>query len=69
MVENLLHRPLLNHRAMAQHQHPGGKVGDHRQVVLHQYVSNAHLTLKLFKQLKNARLHRHVQRADRFVKQ
>lgn len=39
MVENLLHRPLLNHRAMAQHKHSAGEVGDHRQVVRHQYVS------------------------------
>ena len=67
-LEQCLWCALLNDAALVNHRHLVAQVVDHRQVVADEQVGDAELLRQVLHQVEYLRLHRDVERTDRFVR-
>ena len=65
--EDLDRRAHLHHRAEIEHGDPVGHRLHHGEIVTDEEVGQTELRLEVRQQVQHLRLHRHVERRDRFV--
>jgi hypothetical protein len=61
-------RCAFDDHAQVHHRHGVGDVLDHAQVVADEQVGDAEFALQVLQQVEDLRLHRHIQRRDRLVR-
>lgn len=66
-VEDLLDRTRLDDPAEIHHGDPVGEMAHHGQVVRDEHIRQSQLVPQITQQVEHLRLHRQVQRGDRFV--
>lgn len=67
-LEHVLDGASIDLAAVVQHAHGVGNLPHHGQVMGDEQIGQAQFALQALEQRENLRLHSHVQRRDRFVK-